>query len=135
MAAQRIHLLHPDDNVATALSPLEPGTIVEAPDGRRVEVRSAIPFGHKLALVPIARGAPVVKYGEVIGLASADIAPGEHVHVHNVESQRGRGDLAAGGASEAPEHDSRPVTSPSPAEPAPGGEHTSVPRQNPRPIT
>ncbi len=128
MAAQRIHLLHPDDNVATALTPLEPGTIVEAPDGRRVEVRSAIPFGHKLALVPIAKGAPVVKYGEVIGLASADIAPGEHVHVHNVESQRGRGDLAAGGASGAPEHGPRAVASPAPAESLPGGERTSMPR-------
>jgi altronate dehydratase small subunit len=34
----------------------------------------------------------VIKYGETIGLATSDISPGEHVHVHNVEGQRGRGD-------------------------------------------
>ena len=102
VARKLIHLLHPRDNVATALVELAPGTIVDRPDaggansgvGSRIEVRAAIPFGHKVALAPIRAGEPVVKYGEVIGLASADIAPGEHVHVHNVESQRGRGDLA-----------------------------------------
>jgi altronate dehydratase small subunit len=90
--------------VATALSDLAPDTEVENPlpgaaATPRLTVRSPIPFGHKLALVPISRGQPVIKYGEVIGLATQDIAPGEHVHVHNVESQRGRGDLAAKSAS------------------------------------
>jgi altronate dehydratase small subunit len=102
VANRLIYLLHPNDNVATALVDLAPGTVVErasqpdpSPAGQeRIEVRSAIPFGHKIALVAIGRGQPVIKYGEVIGLATADIAPGEHVHVHNVESQRGRGDLA-----------------------------------------
>jgi altronate dehydratase small subunit len=97
-----IHLLHAADNVATALVELPPGTVVQRPTsgdadatpGTKIEVRSAIPFGHKVALAPIRTGEPVVKYGEVIGLASADIQPGDHVHVHNVESQRGRGDLA-----------------------------------------
>jgi altronate dehydratase small subunit len=101
-----LYVLHPHDNVATALVDLPAGTVVElergSPDGEqrqqvlRLEVRSAIPFGHKVALAPIAKGQPVIKYGEVIGLASANIAAGEHVHVHNVESQRGRGDLAGG---------------------------------------
>jgi altronate dehydratase small subunit len=108
VAKRLIHLLHPSDNVATALVDLAPGTIVEreetpetpgsggpAAAPATIEVRSAIPFGHKVALAPIGRGRPVIKYGEMIGLASADIAPGEHVHVHNVDSQRGRGDLAA----------------------------------------
>ena len=104
MAKRLIHLLHPKDNVATALVDLAPGTVVardDVPGGAgqaaapaQIEVRTAIPFGHKIALAPIGRGQPVIKYGEVIGLASADIEPGEHVHVHNVESQRGRGDLA-----------------------------------------
>ena len=80
------------DNVATALRELPPGTRVSI-DGLEVTVRTAIPFGHKLALHAIPAGAPVLKYGEAIGLASADITPGEHVHTHNVESQRGRGDL------------------------------------------
>lgn len=89
--------------MATALADLAAGTEVESPlpgaSAARLTVRSAIPFGHKLALLPIGRGQAVIKYGEVIGLATQDIAPGEHVHVHNVESQRGRGDLAAKSAS------------------------------------
>ena len=107
-----LHLLHPRDNVATALVDLVPGSVVERPakdsseagaahDSEPIEVQSAIPFGHKLALTTISRGEPVIKYGEVIGLATADIAPGEHVHVHNVESQRGRGDLATSPRSQA----------------------------------
>ena len=96
-----IHILHPKDNVATSLVDLAPGTVVEPEPGDEsagrlasVAVRAAIPFGHKIALGPIVKGQPVVKYGEVIGLALDDIAPGDHVHTHNVESQRGRGDLA-----------------------------------------
>ncbi|RLG06284.1 MAG: D-galactarate dehydratase, partial [Thaumarchaeota archaeon] len=55
--------------------------------------RSDIPFGHKLAIREIPRGEEIIKYGEVIGRATRDIEIGEHVHVHNVESLRGRGDL------------------------------------------
>ena len=92
-----VHVLHPADNVATALVEIPSGTTVAVEqEGQRsiVVVSTAIPFGHKLAQSAISRGQPVIKYGEVIGLATQDIAPGEHVHVHNVESQRGRGDLA-----------------------------------------
>jgi altronate dehydratase small subunit len=101
-ARRVVHVLHPQDNVATALVDLSQGTAVSVTRGDArltVEVRAAIPFGHKLAIVPIASGEPVLKYGEAIGLASADIAVGEHVHVHNVDSQRGRGDLAPRGAA------------------------------------
>jgi altronate dehydratase small subunit len=51
-----------------------------------------IPFGHKFALRPIPMGGSVIKYGEIIGVASQSIAPGDHVHVHNVDGTRGRGD-------------------------------------------
>ena len=87
-----VQRMSPADNVATALRELDPGTRV-AIDGIEVTVRTAIPFGHKVALQSIAAGAPVLKYGEAIGVANVDIAPGDHVHTHNVESQRGRGDL------------------------------------------
>jgi altronate hydrolase len=80
------------DNVATALEPLAPGQTVEV-DGRRIDVREPIASGHKMALTRIASGEPVVKYGSPIGTATQDIAPGTHVHVHNVASARGRGDL------------------------------------------
>ena len=83
------------DNVATALETLEAGRSVDL-GAVTVTVLERIPHGHKLALAPIAAGQPVVKYGSPIGLATCDIAPGTHVHVHNLASSRGRGDLDAG---------------------------------------
>jgi len=75
------------DNVATAVTALAVGERLEL-DGHVVEVREPIPSGHKLALRAIASGQLVVKYREPIGHAVADIAPGAHVHVHNVVSAR-----------------------------------------------
>jgi altronate dehydratase len=80
------------DNVATALEALEAGRSIEI-DGRTIVIRESIPSGHKLALVDIARGDAVVKYGSAIGTATAPIVRGEHVHTHNLSSSRGRGDL------------------------------------------
>ncbi len=85
------------DNVATAIRDIEEGktaTIGVEDDSLAVRVAQAIPFGHKLALRRIQMGEDVLKYGTVIGRATKDIQAGEHVHVHNVESTRGRGDLA-----------------------------------------
>lgn len=73
--------LHPADNVVVAGVDLLPGTAIP---GTPVEVRAAIPSGHKVAVQPIAAGEPVRKYNQVIGFATADIAPGDHVHVHNL---------------------------------------------------
>jgi altronate dehydratase small subunit len=91
--------LKDDDDVAVALRPLAPGTAVRfageaGPGELAVTITSEIPTGHKFATRAIADGALIRKYGQVIGKASAAIAPGEHVHVHNVEGTRGRGDLA-----------------------------------------
>jgi altronate dehydratase len=80
------------DNVATALETLEPGRRVSIGQIQLI-VGERIPHGHKVALTDIAAGQPVVKYGSPIGLASADIQAGAHVHTHNVASSRGRGDL------------------------------------------
>jgi altronate dehydratase len=80
------------DNVATALETLEPGRHVSI-GSLQLTVRERIPHGHKVALTDIAAGQPVIKYGSPIGLASADIQSGSHVHTHNVASSRGRGDL------------------------------------------
>ena len=82
------------DNVATALEALEPGRVIEIA-GQRITVGAPIPRGHKFALRAIRAGEPVVKYGSAIGMATADISPGMHVHTHNVESTRGRGDRGA----------------------------------------
>jgi SAF domain len=89
------------DNVATALQPLAAGMRVEV-NGETVVVAESIPPGHKIALRAIGAGDPVVKYGSPIGLASADIAAGAHVHTHNLASSRGRGDLAAAPRLEEP---------------------------------
>ncbi|HEU4324026.1 MAG TPA: altronate dehydratase family protein [Roseiflexaceae bacterium] len=75
--------LHPSDDVAVALAPLPPGRAI-AIDSLRVAPRSAIPAGHKLALRAVTTGQPVHRYGQVIGFATADIAPGDHVHSHNL---------------------------------------------------
>jgi altronate dehydratase len=82
------------DNVATALQPLQPGLTLDLAGGA-LAVREAVPSGHKIALRTIRAGEAVIKYGSPIGLATAEIAPGSHVHTHNVASTRGRGDLDA----------------------------------------
>ena len=88
--------INPKDNVAVALEDLTVGSEVSVAIGSRtaaVQLKQDIPFGHKLALKDIAKGEAVTKYGETIGKASTAIAAGEHVHIHNVEGTRGRGDL------------------------------------------
>lgn len=71
--------VHPDDDVVVATRDIAVGTVIE-----ESVARVDVPAGHKLAVRAIAAGQPVRKLGQVIGLASADITPGEHVHVHNV---------------------------------------------------
>jgi len=86
-------LINEKDNVATAIVPLDAGTTVPLELlGRqeRIKLVSSIPMGHKFALRPIAKGEDVIKYGECIGQTTAAVARGEHVHVHNVVSHRGR---------------------------------------------
>jgi altronate hydrolase len=74
--------LHRNDNVVVARTDLLAGTEV-AEEG--VSARSHVPAGHKIATAPIAKGAPVRKYDQIIGFATTDIALGTHVHTHNVE--------------------------------------------------
>lgn len=84
--------LNSRDNVATALRDLRVGAEVQI-DDKVVALRSDVPFGHKLAVRRIAPREPIVKYGELMGLASTSINEGEHVHVHNVESYWARTDV------------------------------------------
>ena len=82
--------LHPDDNVAVATSDLSCGDVVEI-CGKKIVIQQPIPKGHKVALVPIPKDGEVRKYGQIIGLAAEGISPGQHVHMHNLISQRGIG--------------------------------------------
>jgi hypothetical protein len=84
----KILVIDPSDNVAVALEPAEKGDSLILSDGRRIIALDAIPFAHKVAIIPLAEKAPVVKYGEVIGLTTRAITVGEHVHVHNIRSQQ-----------------------------------------------
>jgi altronate dehydratase small subunit len=93
-------LLSDDDNVGTAVDDLSEGAALDY-DGRRVVVAEDVPFGHKVALEPLAPGDDVCKYGEIIGTATRSVERGEWVHTHNCESTRGRGDQAVGGGETA----------------------------------
>jgi len=94
---QRAVVIETKDNVATAIATLQSGTALAIETGRgKVELtlRDDIRFGHKFSLARIEAGSDILKYGEVIGTATQVIESGEHVHIHNVVSTRGRGDLA-----------------------------------------
>ena len=85
--------LDPADNVATVLRPIAPGETVRVRCGdtvQTVRAEDAIPLCHKISLAPIAAGVSGMKYGHQIGAASAAIAQGRHVHVHNLTSVRAR---------------------------------------------
>lgn len=74
--------LHINDNVVVAKDDIAAGTML-AHEGIKTSI--AIPRGHKVAIRAIAKGEAVYKYAQIIGFASINIAPGEHVHIHNVE--------------------------------------------------
>ena len=82
---RRAVLLRGDDNVAVAARPIPKGFALTV-GGRSVEVREPITLGHKVALVDIAIGEPVRKYGQIIGFASKPIPRGGWVHVHNLKA-------------------------------------------------
>jgi altronate dehydratase len=73
--------LHPADNVVIALTDLPAGThLLEA----GATLSGPVPRGHKIAAAAIPPGANVIRYGQIIGVATQGIAPGDHVHTHNL---------------------------------------------------
>lgn len=87
---------HIKDNVATVVTDLKSDQeVIVDVHGEHLKIRLVdnIPFGHKFAIEDIKRGEEIIKYGAVIGRATQDISIGEHVHIHNIKSIRGRGDL------------------------------------------
>ena len=94
---QQLIVINQKDNVATATVDLQKGQEIAVETNSEtfiITLQADIKFGHKVAIKDIKKGSPVYKYGEEIGITTEDIAMGEHVHVHNVLSQRGRGDLS-----------------------------------------
>lgn len=88
-------VINQTDNVATAVANLAAGSTVSFFLGENAETLTlgeAIPLGHKFALRDIKKDEQIIKYGESIGSALKPIPQGSHVHVHNIQSNRGRGD-------------------------------------------
>lgn len=90
--------VHDCDNVATIFAPdIRDGISVEIRDKKghseMVIVHGDVPYGHKIAICDIHLGEEIIKYGEEIGVATTEIKKGDYVHVHNLDSMRGRGDL------------------------------------------
>lgn len=85
--------LRPEDNVAVAARHLEAGEVIHC-DGERIPLVTAVPMGHKVAVRTIAAGEAIRKFGQIIGFAAQTVAPGEHVHVHNVRVERFERDYA-----------------------------------------
>ncbi|KPL54035.1 galactonate dehydratase [Prosthecomicrobium hirschii] len=83
--------LHADDNVVVAVDTVDVGASAGG-----VEARQRVPRGHKLATLAIPAGAPVVKFGQIIGFATVDILPGDHIHSHNCAFQAFDRDYAYG---------------------------------------
>jgi len=86
----RVLILNPADDVAIALDDIATG---DTPDGLDAPARADIATGHKIARHAVEKGGLVRRYGQVIGRASQQLRTGEHLHVHNIESARARGDL------------------------------------------
>ena len=84
----RCFKIHPQDNVATLLEDAPAGSVdvlnVGAP--LVIAAREEIKIGHKIALVDIPSGNPVIKFGTAIGHASQPIAAGAWIHLHNCKS-------------------------------------------------
>src|SRR5215813_13207579 len=76
--APRTLRLNARDNIIVAVDSVDPGTTAQG-----VTATARIMRGHKLAAEPIAKGQPVLKFGQIIGFATEDIKPGAHVHTHN----------------------------------------------------
>jgi len=75
----RTILLSPSDNVVAAVDTVDKGVVVNG-----VTAIDRIPRGHKMSLVGLAEGEPVIKFGQIIGFATKAVPPGSWLHEHNV---------------------------------------------------
>jgi len=78
---QKVIRLHGSDNVAVALMDMQAGTKLQELE---IELKNMVRRGHKIALTAINPGQNVIRYGQIIGMATGSIEPGEHVHTHNL---------------------------------------------------
>ncbi len=90
----RMLVLADGDNVGVVVTPVPVGGLLRTSSGQSVVALVDVPPGHKIALEDLPKATGVRKYGELIGVTTCFVREGEHLHVHNTESQRLRGDLA-----------------------------------------
>ena len=93
----RLLTLNTQDNIAVALADIPAGEIDESTG---VTVLQSVTQGHKIAIAAIGAGQNVIRYGQTIGQATADIAVGEHVHVHGDNDRNDGGHAVKGGVEE-----------------------------------
>jgi len=77
--------LHPEDHCIVALRKFTKGELIRLSDQVSVSLNKDIPPGHKVAVVSRQAGQPIFKYGWSIGVATCDVAPGDHIHDHNLK--------------------------------------------------
>lgn len=80
-------LIDPKDNVGIVTESVVPGDKIEIA-GRIITVLDNIGLPHKIALMDLKPGDDIIKYGMVMGYATCEIKAGQHVHVHNVDSEK-----------------------------------------------
>ena len=86
-------MLAKNDSVATVLHAVKPSDVVRVKCGGSISLvtaTEAIPLYHKISLINLALGTPVLKYGSAIGTATSVIPAGALVHTHNLKSERAR---------------------------------------------
>src|SRR5436309_10733139 len=81
--SEKAIIIHSEDNVAIAKTAIGLGTVLRL-NGTRLAVTQTVQPGHKIALRSISKGQAVIRYGQVIGVATEDIPQGGTVHVHNM---------------------------------------------------
>ena len=90
-------IIHKSDHVATCIAAVKKGETVElmfnGKKTKKLKAKRKIPFAHKICVKAMKKGDQCLKYGLSIGSASKAIQVGDYIHVHNIESNRGRGDL------------------------------------------
>ena len=99
--------LNSKDNVVVARTDIAAGEKIQE---EMIVCGKPISFGHKIAASKLKAGEAIIKYGQIIGFASCDIDPGEHVHTHNVEMKDFNRDYAIGAAVQPIEYKAEPAS-------------------------
>ena len=82
---EKFILMNLEDNCATALQQISKNSEIKIND-KIIKINQEILMGHKFAIEDINEGDSIIKYGEIIGVATKDIISGDWIHIHNIKS-------------------------------------------------